>query len=83
MNTGLILRDDLELREEATVYTDPALRRYDVLLDLALSLHKRGLLVFRLRRTGQVGVFTVAKKENKLRLIFRLSPGQRVVSEPT
>ena len=54
----------------APLYTDPALRRYDVLLDLALSLHQRGLLVFRLRRAGQVGVFTVEKKEGKLRLIF-------------
>lgn len=44
MKTGRIIRDDSELKEDllsAPLYTDPALRRYDVLLDRALSLHKR------------------------------------------
>ena len=73
LDTARTLRDDADLKEDllsAPLYSDPAPRRYDVLLDLALSLHSWGLLVFRMRRAGQVGVFTAAKKDGKLSLIF-------------
>ena len=51
-------------------YSDPRLHDRAALLELAKDLQVNGLIQFRTHRRTQVGVFTVYKKGNRLRLVF-------------
>ena len=68
-----IVRTDAELPQDPTFidpYTDPALRDPKALRELVKVLFDLGLVVFRSKRRGVIGVFCVAKKGGWLRLIF-------------
>ena len=51
-------------------YSDPRLREPRELIGLAHKLHASGFLTFRKKARSKVGVFTVAKKDDWLRLVF-------------
>ena len=61
-----------EIREGDFVkpYTDPLLRSRASLLELVRKLHVHHLITFRRVARAKVGVFTVVKKDESLRLIF-------------
>ena len=61
---------DVEMSEGQQIYIGPLLKEPAVLLELIRKLKKLGLVVFRRARKCSVGVFTVARKLNKLRLVL-------------
>ena len=68
----LILKGDLDVdpADRPQLYTDPALQDRKGLLALVHMLLHRGLVVARLTRIATVGIFTVFKKGDLLRLVF-------------
>ena len=68
--------------EGEQIYTDPLLKEPAVLLGLIRELKKRGLVVFRRARKCCVGVFTVAKKLDKLRLVFDCRQANALCNDP-
>ena len=83
----LILKSDAEvadLRPEDHVepYTDPALQEPGELRRLVDKLHETRFLTFRRVCRSKVGIFTVAKKDGLLRLIFDCRPANVLHREP-
>ena len=75
VQTERFTRLDAEAAERAlltapTPYMDPLLRKSQAMSELLRTLEDRGLIVWRTSCRGTVGYFTVAKKNDKLRIIF-------------
>ena len=71
MHPELILRADDDVPDEKPqIYTDPILQDRSRMLELIRELVRRGFACGVLSRTSTVGVFTVEKKMDLLRLIF-------------
>ena len=68
--TSIIASEEPVDHQDFEFYSDPELRDRVSLLKLILLLKNRGLICFRTFRRAIVGVFTVAKKDSWLRLIF-------------
>ena len=80
-----ILSDEDDLCASGTkfaVYSDPALKDRDTLLELIVALRRRDLICFRRRRYGWVGVFTVDKKKVQLRLVFDCRASNELCRSP-
>ena len=82
-----ILKSDAEIAElrpedHVTPYTDPVLQRPGELRRLVNKLHETRFLTFRRVCRSKVGIFTVAKKDGLLRLIFDCRPANVLHREP-
>ena len=79
-----MLRTDADLEHSASPkpYIDDAFNDTAVYLDLVQTLYSLGLLVFSQVRACTVGIFTVAKKQDQLRLIFDCRPTNRLCRKP-
>lgn len=78
-----IVKDDAELSllyddDYVTPYTDQALRSHEAILDLSLRLKEIGFVGFRRQRRCRIGVFTVARKDAMLRLVFDCRPANQL-----
>lgn len=78
-----IVKPDEEMSNELNdeliePYTDPRLRRRSEMLHLVRTLAAQQFVVFRTRRRARVGVFTVARKDDMLRLVFDCRPANHL-----
>ena len=64
------------------VYTDPILKQPRHIRLLMHHILRRGLIVFVRQRRAKVGVFTVGKKDDSLRLIFVCRPASFLHGAP-
>ena len=83
-----ILKSDAEIdatpdSEFGLPYTDPVLTSSPQLMhDLIVKLHELGLIVFKRAKVATVGLFTVAKKDGTLRLVFDCRPANALHRPP-
>ena len=82
-----IVKSDAEmslLRDEDYIepYTDPFLKVKKNMLGLVRKLKDIGFVTFRRKRRARVGVFTVSRKDDMLRLVFDCRPANQLHRSP-